>query len=85
MSEPGEPEQSRSLGARRWVVAKADGGQRPVAWQVFLGAGALIVVALIVSQLARGASLSPALILVIPLVLILAIGILVRRSGSSGG
>jgi hypothetical protein len=79
MSEPGEPKQSRSLGPRQWVVAKSAGGQRPVAWQVFLGAGTLIVVALIVSQLARGASLGPALILVIPLVLILAIGILVRR------
>jgi hypothetical protein len=79
MSEPGEPKPSGSLGRRRWVVARSAGGQRPVAWQVFLGAGALIVVALVVSQLARGASLSPALILVIPLVVILAIGILARR------
>lgn len=79
MSMPGEPKSSRSLGPRRWVMARAAGGQRPVAWQVFLGAGALIVVALVVSQLVRGASWGPALIMVIPLALILAIGILVRR------
>jgi hypothetical protein len=53
--------------------------RRPAGWQAFLVAGGLIVAVLLVAMLVRGRGFSPALIMVAPLILVLAIGILVRR------
>jgi hypothetical protein len=69
MSAPADPTVKPKPARRR----------RPVTWQTYLVVGGVIVLALIIATVARG-GLSPALIGVVPLVLVLAIGILVRRS-----
>ena len=79
-AEPSAPGRSPEPVPRRWFAPKAAGvRRRPAGWQAFLLAGGLIVAVLLVAMLVRGRGFSPALIMVAPLILVLAIGILVRR------
>ena len=83
MSEPGVPKQSRSLDPRRrvlaWAVGKSVMGQRSVTWKGYLLVGAVIIGGLIIITLAGQHGLSPVLLMIVPLVLVLGIGIFVRR------
>ena len=82
MSEPADPGVPRRDGppaSRRWLAPKGSGvGRRHLGLQGYLVAGGVIVVALVVFTLARQ-GWSPALIGIVPLILVLAIGILVKR------
>jgi hypothetical protein len=83
MSEPADPGVPRREGPpapRRWLAPKGAGmgRRRAVGLQGYLVAGGVIVVALVVLTLARQ-GWSPALFGIIPLILVLAIGILVKR------
>lgn len=83
MSVPGEPRSSRSLDPRRrvlaWAVTKSVTGQRQVTWRGYLLVGAAIIGGLIILSFAGHHGLSPALFMIVPLVLILGIGIFIRR------
>jgi hypothetical protein len=73
------PEPGREPDRRSWFGPNALGvRRRPVGLQAYLMAGGVIVIALVVFTLARQ-GWTPALIGVVPLVLVLAIGILVKR------
>ena len=82
MSEPADPGVPRRDGPpapRRWLAPKGAGvGRRAIGLQGYLVAGGVIVVALVVFTLARQ-GWSPALFGIVPLILVLAIGILVKR------
>ena len=78
-AEPSAPGPSPEPVRRRWFAPKAFGGRRLAGWQAFLVAGGLLVAVLLVAVLVRGRGFSPALIMVVPLILVLAIGILVKR------
>jgi hypothetical protein len=82
MSEPADPGVPRRDGPpahRRWRAPKGSGvGRRAVALQGYLVAGGVIVIALVVFTLARQ-GWSPALIGIVPLILVLGIGFLVKR------
>jgi hypothetical protein len=77
--DPGVPRREGSPAPRRWLAPTRSGvGRRQMGRQGFLVAGGVIVVALVVFTLARQ-GWSPALIGIVPLILVLAIGILVKR------
>jgi membrane protein required for beta-lactamase induction len=77
--DPGVPRPDGPPAPRRWLAPKGSGvGRRQVGLQAYLVAGGVIVLALVVFTLARQ-GLSPVLFGIIPLVLVLAIGILVKR------
>jgi hypothetical protein len=82
MSDPADPEVPRRDGPsvpRRWLAPKGAGvGRRQVGLQGYVVAGGVIVVALVVFTLTRQ-GWSPALFGIVPLLLVLAIGILVKR------
>jgi hypothetical protein len=82
MSDPADPGVPRGDGPpapRRWLAPKGPGVERrSVGLQRYLAAGGVIVVALVVFTLARQ-GWSPALIGIVPLILVLAIGFLVKR------
>ncbi len=71
-ADPGVPRRDGPSAPRRWLTPQGSGvGRRRVGLQGYLVAGGVIVLALVVFTLARqGLS---------PLVLVLAIGILVKR------
>ncbi|HEY1674259.1 MAG TPA: hypothetical protein VGG50_16220 [Streptosporangiaceae bacterium] len=78
-ADPGVPRRHGPSAPRRWLAPKESGvGRRQVGLQAFLVAGGVIVLALVVFTLARQ-GLSPILFGIIPLILVLAIGILVKR------
>jgi hypothetical protein len=83
MSVPGEPRSRRSLDPRRrvmaWAVAKSVTGQRSVTWKGYLLVGAAIIGGLIILSVAGHHGWSPVVFMIIPLVLVLGIGIFVRR------
>jgi hypothetical protein len=83
MSVPGEPSRGRSLDPRRrvmaWAVSKSVTGQRAVTWKGYLLMGATIIGGLIILSVAGHHGWSPALFMIVPLVLVLGIGILIRR------
>ena len=83
MSVPGEPSGGRSLDPRRralaWAVSKSVTGQRAVTWKGYLLVGVAIIGGLIILSVAGHHGWSPALFMIVPLVLILGIGIFVRR------
>jgi hypothetical protein len=83
MSVPGEPRSGRNLDPRRrvlaWAVGKSVTGQRAVTWKGYLLVGAAIIGGLIILSVAGHHGWSPALFMIIPLILILGIGIFIRR------
>jgi hypothetical protein len=83
MSVPGEPRSGRSLDPRRrvlaWAVSKSVTGQRAVTWKSYLLVGAAIIGGLIILSVAGHHGWSPVVFMIIPLVLVLGIGIFVRR------
>jgi len=90
MSEPGNPDDrqdprtgrgpGRNRGPSSWFGPKAFGwGQRPVTWQGYLVAAAVVLIAVGLTTLARSAGWNPVLIGVIPLFLVVAVRILTRR------
>jgi hypothetical protein len=78
-ADPGVPQRDGPSAPRRWLAPKAVGvGRRQLGLPAYVAAGGVIVVALVVFTLARQ-GWSPALIGIVPLILVLAIGILVKR------
>ncbi len=78
-ADPGVPRRDGPSAPRRWLAPKGSGvGRRQVGLQGYLVAGGVIVLALVVFTLARQ-GLSPVLLGIIPLILVLAIGLLVKR------
>jgi membrane protein required for beta-lactamase induction len=78
-ADPGVPQRDGPSAPRRWLAPKAAGvGRRQLGLPAYVAAGGVIVLALVVFTLARQ-GLSPVLFGIIPLVLVLAIGILVKR------
>ena len=78
-ADPGVPRRDGPSAPRRWLAPKGAGvGRRQLGPQAYLVAGGVIVLALVVLTLARQ-GLSPVLFGIVPLVLVLAIGILVKR------
>jgi membrane protein required for beta-lactamase induction len=78
-ADPGVPQRDGPSAPRRWLAPKGSGvGRRQLGLPAYVAAGGVIVLALVVFTLARQ-GLSPVLFGIIPLILVLAIGILVKR------